>query len=124
MTQEADRFLQNVEKHLERGDRMLGVQLNDDTVRAAYLAAFHAAQAVIFEGTGKVAKTHRGVQSKFLRLTKDDPRFTPDQRIFLRKPTISRPLPIMRPVQPNFQQNRQPPLSNEGVGLLMLSAAR
>ncbi|MDQ2776575.1 MAG: HEPN domain-containing protein, partial [Acidobacteriota bacterium] len=55
----------------------------DDAARAAYLAAFHAAQALIFERTGKVAKTHRGVQNEFLRLTKDDPSFAPDQRIFL-----------------------------------------
>jgi uncharacterized protein (UPF0332 family) len=62
---------------------MLGVHLNDDAARAAYLAAFHAAQAVIFERSGRVVKTHRGVQSEFLRLTKDDPLFKPDQRIFL-----------------------------------------
>ena len=83
MTPEAARFLQNAEKHLERGHIMLGVHLNDDAARAAYLAAFHAAQAVIFERTGKVVKTHRGVQNEFLRLTKDGPHVTPDQRIFL-----------------------------------------
>jgi uncharacterized protein (UPF0332 family) len=83
VTPEADCILQKAEKHLERGYVMLGVGLNDDAGRAAYLAAFHAAQAVIFERTGKVVKTHRGVQSEFLQLTKDDPGFTPDQRIFL-----------------------------------------
>ena len=83
MTPEAARFLQNAENHLERGHTMLGVHRNEDAARAAYLAAFHAAQAVVFERTGKVAKTHRGVQNEFLRLTKDDPCFTPDQRIFL-----------------------------------------
>lgn len=31
--------------------------------REAYLAAFHAAEAYIFEHTGKVAKTHRGARS-------------------------------------------------------------
>jgi uncharacterized protein (UPF0332 family) len=83
VTSEGDRFLQYAEKHLERGLIMLGVHLTDDAARAAYLAAFHAAQAVIFERTDKVAKTHRGVQNEFFRLTKDDPGFTPDQRIFL-----------------------------------------
>jgi len=83
VTPEAERILQRAEKHLERGQVMLGVGLNDDAGRAAYLASFHAAQAVIFERTGKVVKTHRGVQSEFLRLTKDDPYVTPDQRIFL-----------------------------------------
>ena len=83
MTPEAARFLQNAEKHFKRGQTMLSVQLNDDAARAAYLAAFHAAQAVIFERSGRIVKTHRGVQSEFLRLTKDDPLFTPDQRVFL-----------------------------------------
>ncbi len=46
--------------------------------------AFHAAQAVIFERSGgKVVKSHKGVNIEFLRLTKDDPAFTPDQRRFL-----------------------------------------
>ena len=58
MTPEAARFLQNAENHLERGHTRLGVHLSEDAARAAYLAAFHAAQAVIFERTGKVAKTH------------------------------------------------------------------
>ncbi len=30
--------------------------------RSAYLAAFHAAEALIIEETGKVAQTHAGVQ--------------------------------------------------------------
>ena len=83
MTSETARFLQKAENHLERGHIMLGVGLNEDAARASYLAAFHAAQALICERTGKVAKTHRGVQSEFFRLTKDDPHFTPDKRIFL-----------------------------------------
>jgi uncharacterized protein (UPF0332 family) len=83
VTPEAERFLQNADDHLARGQTMLAAGLNDDAGRAAYLAAFHAAQAIIFERTGKVLKTHKGVQIEFLRLTKDDPRFRPDQRIFL-----------------------------------------
>ena len=43
----------------------------------------HAAQAFLFDSTGKAFKSHRGVQKEFLRLTKDDPRFTAEQRIFL-----------------------------------------
>ena len=83
MTPESDRFLQKAEKHIERGRTMLGVGLNDDAGRAAYLAAFHAAQALIFERTGKIHKTHKGVQTEFLRLTKDEPGFPSGQRIFL-----------------------------------------
>jgi uncharacterized protein (UPF0332 family) len=61
---------------------MLAAGLNDDAGRAAYLAAFHAAQAIIFERTGKVLKSHKGVNVEFL-LTKHEPRFTPEQRRFL-----------------------------------------
>jgi uncharacterized protein (UPF0332 family) len=42
--------------------------------REAYLAVFHAAEAYIFEQTGKAAKTHRGVRSEFARLAKAEPR--------------------------------------------------
>lgn len=83
MTPEAARFLQNADDHLERGQPMLAAGLNYDAGRAAYLAAFHAAQAIIFERSGKVVKTHKGVNIEFLRLTKDDPAFTPHQRGFL-----------------------------------------
>ena len=62
---------------------MLAVHLNEDAGRAAYLAAFHAAQAFVFESVAKMFKTHKGVQTEFLRLTKDDPRLKPDLRIFL-----------------------------------------
>ena len=55
------------------------------TPAAAYLAAFHAAQAIIFERTGKVYKSHKGVHIEFLRLTKNDPHFSPEQRGFLSK---------------------------------------
>jgi uncharacterized protein (UPF0332 family) len=83
VTLEATRFLAKARKLLEHASTMLGVSLNEDAGRTAYLAGFHAAQAFIFETTQKVFKSHKGVQTEFLRLTKDDPRFTADQRIFL-----------------------------------------
>jgi uncharacterized protein (UPF0332 family) len=83
VTPESARFLQNADDQLERGRTMLATGLNYDAGRAAYLAAFHAAQAIIFERSGKVVKTHKGVNIEFLRLTKDDLAFTPDQRGFL-----------------------------------------
>src|SRR5262249_8331826 len=58
---------------------------NDDAGRAADLAAFHAARALIFERTGKVFECHKGVSIEFLRLTKDDPRIPPERRGFLSK---------------------------------------
>jgi len=38
------------------------------------LPHFHAAQALIYQRTGGLAKTHRGVRSQFARLAKDEPR--------------------------------------------------
>jgi len=55
----------------------------DEAGRAAYLAGFHAAQALLFEKTVRVFKTHKGVQAEFLKLTKDDPRFDSELRAFL-----------------------------------------
>ncbi len=51
--------------------------------REAYLAVFHAAEACIFEQTGKAAKTHRGVRSEFARLAKAEPRIGRDLVTFL-----------------------------------------
>jgi uncharacterized protein (UPF0332 family) len=56
---------------------------NDEAGRAAYLAAFHAAQALISERTGKIANTHGGVNSQFNLLTRDEPRLDSELRRFL-----------------------------------------
>ena len=64
---------------------MLNVGLNEDAARAAYLASFHAAQAYNFERTDKVATSHHGVQTEFLRLTRDNPRADHRLRRFLTK---------------------------------------
>jgi uncharacterized protein (UPF0332 family) len=47
--------------------------LPDVAAREAYLAAYHAAEAYIFERTNKAAKTHRGVRSQFNRLAQRGP---------------------------------------------------
>jgi len=83
MTPEAKYFLVKAEKLVSEAEAMLGINLNEAAGRTAYLAGFHAAQAFIFEKTGRSAKTHRGVQSELHRLTKDDPAFDPGFRTFL-----------------------------------------
>lgn len=62
---------------------MLAMRLSDAAGRTAYLAGFHAAQALISEKTGRSVKTHRGVHAELHRLTKDDKRLDPELRIFL-----------------------------------------
>jgi predicted nucleotidyltransferase len=53
---------------LRRAEQMIALGLNDDVGRAASLACFHVAQAVIFGREGRVLKTHRGVQTEFNRI--------------------------------------------------------
>ncbi|HLH49168.1 MAG TPA: HEPN domain-containing protein [Roseiarcus sp.] len=72
MTPQAARFLDKAQKLLAEAEVMIGAGLADAAGRTAYLAAFHAAQALIFERIGKTLKSHTGVHAEFLRLTKDD----------------------------------------------------
>jgi uncharacterized protein (UPF0332 family) len=58
-------------------------RVGEDAGRNAYLAAFHAVQALIAERTGKDAKTHRGVHAQFARLTRNEPRIGLKLRQFL-----------------------------------------
>jgi len=76
-------FIENARKMLERGRLMLGVPLYDDAGRAAYLAAFHAAQPLIFEREQRILKSHHGVQSEFHRLARDIPGIGPELPRFL-----------------------------------------
>ena len=57
--------------------------LHHIVAREAYLAAYHAAEACLFERTGKAAKTHRGLRSEFGRLARGDPRIGREFLTFL-----------------------------------------
>ena len=83
MTPEAARFLEKARQCLANARATLGINLSNDAGRNAYFAAFHAAQALIFERTGKIAKTHQGVQGAFYRLAKDELRIDKDFPVFL-----------------------------------------
>ncbi len=84
MTPEAAAFLEKSREFLAKAQDFLDAQRwTDEAGRAAYLAGFHAAQAFLFESTGKVFKTHKGVRTEFLRLTRDDPRLDIELRAFL-----------------------------------------
>jgi uncharacterized protein (UPF0332 family) len=80
---ETERYLAKARQMLAEARTAASVDLAEAAGRASYLAAFHAAQALIFERTGKPSKTHRGVHIQFARLTKDEPRVTPELREFL-----------------------------------------
>jgi uncharacterized protein (UPF0332 family) len=63
-------------------DWLDAVHRGSEAARVAYLAAFHAVQALIFERTGKWQRPHR-VRSAFAQLTKDDVRFDQSLRQLL-----------------------------------------
>jgi uncharacterized protein (UPF0332 family) len=73
---EAERYLEKARQALNEARAIAGIELAEAAGRAAYLAAFHAAQALIFERSGKVPKTHRGVHAQFSRLAKNEPRIS------------------------------------------------
>ncbi len=60
MTPETDEHLEKAREYLSKARGLLDVlHYNDEAGRAAYLAAYHAAQALISERTGKIAKPTR-----------------------------------------------------------------
>ncbi|WP_237479480.1 HEPN domain-containing protein [Lichenibacterium dinghuense] len=72
MTPEAAASLARARRDLGEARLLAGLKLNRLAARSGYYAAFHAAEALIQERTGRSAKTHRGVHSEFSRLTKGD----------------------------------------------------
>jgi uncharacterized protein (UPF0332 family) len=83
LTPETGYFLAKARKLLDEADGMPTMHYNDAAGRTAYLAGFHAAQALISDRTGRAAKTHRGVNAEFHRLVKDDRRIDDQLRTFL-----------------------------------------
>jgi uncharacterized protein (UPF0332 family) len=83
VTPEAARHLDKARECIARARIILAAGVAEDAARDAYLAAFHAAQALIAERTGKDAKTHEGAHVAFARLTKDEPRLDVELRRFL-----------------------------------------
>jgi uncharacterized protein (UPF0332 family) len=73
MTEPTAGYLHKARQALNEAMAVAASELPEAAGRAAYLAAYHAAQAFIFARTKKIAKTHSGVRSEFARLAKDDP---------------------------------------------------
>jgi len=76
-------YLAKARATLADAQQIAALPLPHVAAREAYLAVFHAAEAHIFEQTGKVAKTHRGMRSEFARLAKAEPRIGRDLIAFL-----------------------------------------
>ncbi len=82
MTPEAERFLDKARQCLADAQTYKPF-VPRIAAREAYLAAFHAAQALVHDRTGAVAKTHRGVRTQFALLTKEEAGIDPRLREFL-----------------------------------------
>ena len=74
MTPEVGDYLCKARQALSESRAVMMIDLTEAAGRTAYLAMFHAAQALIFDRTGSIAKTHSGVRSEFARISKDDSR--------------------------------------------------
>jgi uncharacterized protein (UPF0332 family) len=72
MTPEVGEHLDKARECLLRAKIILDAGVGEDAGRDAYLAAFHAAQALILARSGKVVKTHRGVHRQFSQLAKNE----------------------------------------------------
>jgi uncharacterized protein (UPF0332 family) len=77
MTPESEDSLAAAERTLLHARGNLSINIPDQDARMAYYAQFHAAQALIFERTGKAAKTHKGVHKEFHRLARAEPTSSP-----------------------------------------------
>lgn len=73
MTPEAALYLAAADEALSDARRILSVDIPRQAARLAYYAQFHAAQALIFERTGKIAKTHKGVDRQFHKVARTEP---------------------------------------------------
>ena len=83
MTPEAADVLAKARECIENARRIAEASVPAVAGREAYMAAFHAAQAIIFERSGKALKTHSGVHSAFGRLAKADPNLGAEMSRFL-----------------------------------------
>ena len=83
MTPEAADSLLTARRHLADATAIAAMGIAYVAAREAYLGAFHAAEALLNDRTGKIAKTHRGVRSEFARLAKSEPSIDPSFTRFL-----------------------------------------
>ena len=78
MKPETASFLESAEQAISHAARILAIDIPGQAARLAYYAQFHAAQALLFERTDKIAKTHRGVDSQFHRIARTEPNLPPE----------------------------------------------
>jgi uncharacterized protein len=85
MSPEAAFFMEKAGESLKRARGNLTMNFAEEAGRLAYMGALNAAQALIFERSGRVVKTHRGVRARFGLLTKDETSIDAGLRRFLQE---------------------------------------
>ena len=78
MTLNTSDILAVADEALSEARTVLNVGVMRQAARLAYQAQFHAAQAFIFERTGKIAKTHKGVNVQFHKLANTENALEPE----------------------------------------------
>lgn len=74
MKPETADYLAKSRECLDAAKKVNALPLPQVAAKEAYLAAYHAARAFVFESTGKVVKSHSGMRTMYAQVTKDDPR--------------------------------------------------
>jgi len=78
-----ERRLQKARESLAYARHALAGDFAAEAGRAAYMAAYHAAQAFTLSRTGKLPKTHSGARSEFSRLAQAEPAISRTYAAFL-----------------------------------------
>jgi uncharacterized protein (UPF0332 family) len=73
VTPETQFFIEQARECLRRAHVIHAAGIGEDAGRNAYMAAFHGAQALVFERLGRVAKTHRGIRTLISGFAKGQP---------------------------------------------------
>jgi uncharacterized protein (UPF0332 family) len=71
---ESAELLRKAQRCLANARTILTAGVSEVAAREAYLASFHAAQAILFERKGTTPKTHSGVHGAFAQLALSEPR--------------------------------------------------
>ena len=83
MKEQTSAYLDKARELLDNADTVLATGLYEMAGRTAYLAGLHAAQALIFETSGRIYKSHGGLHGEFRRMVRNDPRVDDQIRTFL-----------------------------------------
>ena len=83
MKPETANCLERAREALADAKMIAAASIHRVAAREAYVAAFHAAEAYIFERRERVVKTHRGLRTLFSEIAKSDPGVPADFPQFL-----------------------------------------